>query len=270
MAYFENRDKADAELARIKNAIDNQTVDTNDLESLCALAASVKWGGLMYSSKVILPIISSILNLRINPTKKGFLMLYNSELENQYTYTYNINSTLMNYAELLIAYGYQFTYEDFLVLVSNGYWIDNIERFQFKFDNRYLEACQKSHIYPVDPYTVGLAYTQACLHAACENGNETQIKTIHKTVPYDLTSLHMICKNSGVSKIVTDMLKTLELDVICIENLCLNANGNQSLILKLLEKYKIKPTLTSIKNVCQSSGSGKQIIIALIDAIEKN
>ena len=54
--------------------------------------------------------------------------------------------------ELFINYGYTFTYDDFIFSVEEGVFIDNVQRFKFVFDERFLDICHERHYYPAYNY----------------------------------------------------------------------------------------------------------------------
>ena len=77
--------------------------------------------------------------------------------------------------DIMILYGYQLTTDDVHNAVKKGYYINNINRFNFKFDDKLIEECYASNYFPYPD--LNLKPSMECLRMEChKTSNMPKIK----------------------------------------------------------------------------------------------
>jgi hypothetical protein len=92
------------------------------------------------------------------------------------THSIKAISDLVN---IILKYNYNLEYNDILVLTKNFIQINQIERYNIKFDSKFLEICSEAGFYPT--YNHGTTPDIKCLQKECsKSGNITAIKELIK------------------------------------------------------------------------------------------
>lgn len=127
--------------------------------------------------------------------------------------------------DILVNYGYIITYEDVLLATENRIFINNIDKFNIKFDTRYTKLCTTIGIYPYDT-----------------------------NVSPDIECLEIECKKSGNYAQIQSMIKKFKLipNSCCLENACSVKNNTKTL--DILLKYDIAVTKKSLTNLVSPYG----------------
>lgn len=135
------------------------------------------------------------------------------------------NSDANEIINLFIGAGYIIKYKDFVLAVKAGVEINDIERFDIKFDDNFTEECSKVGFFP---YNIKYKPTLALLRNEC-------------------------LKPQNHSRIIK-LCETINPDIICLRNACSNIETSKT-IDYLLEEKKIKPDIMCLLNICKSSTS---------------
>lgn len=140
--------------------------------------------------------------------------------------------------ETLIAYGYKVTYENVLSAIEHKKYVNDIERFNIKLDEKYLEACSKAGYYP---YESDVLPGVACLEKEClKSGNLTVIRQLFVKNP-SLKPSKQCLINACTLKSNLQTLKFLVskggvLDIECV-NAFITQFGNSMLQYIMNEAY---------------------------------
>ncbi|ARF09159.1 SWIB/MDM2 domain protein [Catovirus CTV1] len=202
-------------------------------------------------------IIHFILSNKILPTEKCFINILKSRSQDSLIFgrnrkkTNNPNPLKTELIEVLVLYGFKLTYENLLLATQHHVYINNIEQFDIKFDEKFLEKCSEFSFYP--NYNIkNLKPNVVCLENEClKMGN---IKTITKIVESGITpttkALQNACtftKNNVVIKYLID--KGAKVDIKCIKN-CSDKINNVTLscIVNEYEKQLNKSSDNNINN----------------------
>ncbi len=170
--------------------------------------------------------IDKILQYRITPTKECLDNVFANGGYNHYSGRVYENPHCKNIAsiiDLLIANGYQLTYDDVLTALTKGLYINDIERFGFEFDDRLLETCAAYSYYPYPD--LPLKHTIKCLEIEC--GKSGNLPAIRKLV------------KQGVLPNMT-----------CLENAC-NHKSNKSVVEYLINKCDMRPNAKCFQNIAK-------------------
>jgi hypothetical protein len=151
-------------------------------------------------------ILEDILNYKIIPTEECFQIA----LSNYYDKSYIIN--------LFIDYGYIFTYESFLKVTEKHIFINNIEKYDFTFDERFYSLCERVKFYP--EYSMLKDCKINLLRNACR-------------------------KREPLSKIKALVKSGIKPDMICLENAC--RHKNNTALVSYLINLGIVPTIDCLK-----------------------
>ena len=135
------------------------------------------------------------------------------------------NSDANEIINLFIGAGYIIKYKDFVLALKAGIEINDIERFDIKFDDNFTEECSKAGFFP---YNIKYKPTLALLRNEC-------------------------LKPQNHSKVIK-LCETINPDIICLRNACSNIETSKT-IDYLLEEKKIKPDIMCLLNICKSSTS---------------
>lgn len=169
-------------------------------------------------------IINRILMCKVTPTKECFTRLINTcHLGyNKVKESYNSKEVAL-IIDSLVAHGYILTYDDVFKATQHGCIINDINRFNIKFDNAYIEMCSTIGFYPYD--NIAIKPTMKCLYSECQRGNNVQ----------------------NIKKLISQGVKP---DVECLKKACDNTNNLQN-IKYLIEVQHIKPDIECLKELAK-------------------
>lgn len=209
--------------------------------------------------------IKLFLDLKIIPTSICFKKIVSNEDISGYGYRrsrylgktnkYNDISKLV---DLLINYGYKPTYDDIVVATRNHIKINNIELYDIKLDEKFLEVCAEYNYYPYQLKDINP--TTKCLEKACtKSGNLTAIKDLVKNnVKPNTQCLREACKHKNNLQTIKFLIQHgAKPDLECIENIS-NVLGNRSLLF-IINEYK---KTGNIKKDNEDKKDDKYIVIS--------
>lgn len=168
-------------------------------------------------------LIIKLLNYKLIPNKTCFKNIFSSL---EYTFNkwlsindapYSIDNNKVMYREslelleILLNHSYDLTYEDILYLVSIHVKVDDISRFAFDFDIRYLEECFKANYFPYDIDPNLIEPSLECMYRECGVYDDGRItwSTENQIIP-DNTCTENLCKSEdNISAIIAIPLKFL-------------------------------------------------------------
>lgn len=137
--------------------------------------------------------------------------------------------------DMLITNGYKVTLDDVLDALENGYYINDIKRFNLKLTHEFIDRYYEIGYFPY---------------------KDLDIKPT-------LSTLKTECKKSGNLSTIKALVKQgLEPNLECLQNAC-SVGSNIGTIRYLLEDKKIKPDLQCIKNLANSLNSNSQLNLLL-------
>lgn len=170
-------------------------------------------------------VIEKILSYKIEPDQKCFEALQDDSHYHGYHVKQSRDAVLVaELIDLLIAHGYKLTHNDVQNSLKKGYYINNIKRFNFNFDKKFVEECYSMGYFPYQD--LGIKPSIDLLRIECrKTGNITTIKKLVK--------------------------QGLEPDIDCLRDAC-RMKSNLANIRYLIEVKKIKPDLQCIKNISQA------------------
>lgn len=187
------------------------------------------------------------LDLKINPTKECFKTLVTNDYYSGYGNRYYAHrkkyskvddmDDINNLIDLLVSYGYKPDYDDVVLATKNNIKIKNIELFEIKLDEKFLELCAELNFYPYK--FTDIKPNVKCLEQACKkSGNLTAIKNFVKGgLKPDISCLQAACKKrSNLATIRFLVGQGVTPDFACIRN-CGETLGNKTLSF-LLQLYK--------------------------------
>jgi len=171
-------------------------------------------------------LIQMILLCKLTPNKECFKALFDS----YHSYNSTKESTeVANLIDMLVQHGYIVTYDDVITALEHKCKINNIKRFNIKFDGKFLEKCSTSGYYPYTQKEIGVSPTIECLRI--ESGK------------------------AGNTKVMKELVKSgLKPDIECLRNACKNRN-NITNIRYIVEKHNIKPDVQCVKNIVRTLGN---------------
>jgi len=165
-------------------------------------------------------IIEKIVTHKIKPDQACFTGLISG---NHWQKPANDAVQIAELIDLIILYGYQLTTDDVINAVNKGYYVNNIKRFNFNFDDKLIEACYASKYFPYPD--LNLKPSMECLRKECR-------------------------KTSNIPKIKELVKQGLKPDLDCLRDAC-KRNKNFSNIKYLVTTCKIKPDFECIKNIAK-------------------
>jgi len=184
-------------------------------------------------------ILIKILSYKIKPTKECFNQLI-TPLPSSYsrnarrakilqTEKNNHQTKVAELIDILIAHGYTLTKEDITDALENEYYINSIQRFNFKLDEKFIEKCYQKNYFPYKD--LNLKPNIQCLRDACKiKANLKNIKELVK--------------------------QGLEPDIECLRNACGFRSGNVPVVRYLVEVKKLKPDIECIKQISRTINNG--------------
>lgn len=115
-----------------------------------------------------LPLIKFLLDNKIEPDKETFKNIFNSNFNKE-----NIQLVI----DYIISYGYKIDYEDVLLATKYKIQINNIQNFNIKFDQKFVELCSEIGFYP--KYNIKIKENIKCLENECSrDSNYNKIKEL--------------------------------------------------------------------------------------------
>lgn len=174
-------------------------------------------------SRLNLDLINKILHYKIVPNQECFNALLQHQRVNYY-YADKQSTDAFKVAKLidvLIYNGYKITYDDVVFALEHGCFINDIQRFDFKFKTDFLERCAVLGYYPYP--NLDIKPTLKCLEVEC--GKANNVPNIKK----------MLASNPD-----------LKPDVKCLEKAC-DHRSNITNIRYLVEVHGVKPNNECLK-----------------------
>lgn len=170
--------------------------------------------------------IKIILDNKIKPTSKCIneLLFDDNNLDDT-----DENDTITEIINLLTSYGYVLTYDDVTNITKKKHKINNIKKYNIKFDDKFMTLCSNIHYFPYDY-------------------EEIDIK-------FGISDLQYQCGRSYNSETIKKMIEEYQIvpDTICLENAC-KVKNNISVISYLIKNCHVPPTMQCIKNYNYHSG----------------
>jgi hypothetical protein len=179
-----------------------------------------------------MPIVKLALENKIKPTAECFNAIIKGTKVNPYygnRYNrYNAPNKQLesDIIELLIQFGYQVTYDNVVEATRNFIKINDIDRFDIKLDEKFLEVCAEVHYYP---YKLDIAPTTKCLEKECtKSGNITIIKEIiSKGVKPDSACLEQACKHKANLATIKYLVEHgAKMNVDCLKAIATTVGGS--------------------------------------------
>jgi ribosomal protein L12E/L44/L45/RPP1/RPP2 len=176
-------------------------------------------------------VIEKIISYKIVPNKKCFDALIG---EKYHYYGRHVQKAkdadlIAELIDLLITAGYKLTLKDVTNALENGYYVNDIKRFDFKIDQKFVDKCYETGYFPY---------------------NNLDVKP-------SLDCLRAEFRKSGNIKTIRQLVKQgLEPDIDCLRDAC-KIRVNQANIKFLLEDKNIKPDLECIKNLANAIGNNQ-------------
>ena len=111
---------------------------------------------------------------------------------------------------LLIKYGYKLSYDNLLEATKHRLTIKDVDEFNFKFDDRFMDLCCKTKFHP--NYKIDIAPTLDQLLKLCSYGNLTEIKKmVESGIKPTSSCLEESCKLPMNLHIIKYLIKLLPL-----------------------------------------------------------
>lgn len=172
--------------------------------------------------------IKTLLQCKINPTKECFKAVlephgypWRSD-----TYGYPVRYSrkfkeqqVAEIIDIIILYGYKIDYEDVILALSKGFYINDIHRFDLDLGSDFLEKCT---YYNYHPYDIDIKPTSKCLEIECgRTGNLKAVKElISKGAEPNIECLRTACKNKSNKPTIEYLVEKHGLvpDIKCIKN----------------------------------------------------
>jgi len=187
-----------------------------------------------------------LLDNKIVPNNKCIPALFSKEIKsfidlsnyNKFTVSketpYSIKDSgsikkLSDLVNIILKYNYNLEYNDLLFLTKNFIQINGIERYNIKFDSKFLEVCAEAGFYP--NYNHGINPDIKCLQKECgKSGNITAIKDLIKKYKFKPDNICM--QNACRIKANLPVIRYLQeqgapVDEIAVRNITY-ATGNTS------------------------------------------
>ncbi len=183
--------------------------------------------------------IDFLLDNKIIPTKKCIKELFSTdisfkhicqEIQKQKPYSQKDTIVINKYKTILVKfinYNYNITYDDVLLAIEYFITIPHIEKFNIKFDSKFIQKCSDIGFYP--DYNHNMKADVICLQKECmKSGNITIIREL-----------------VNKQKIMPDS--------VCLENAC-KVRSNLPVIRFLVEKGA-KPSIKSLQNIIHANAN---------------
>jgi chromatin remodeling complex protein RSC6 len=217
--------------------------------------------------------IKYFLDLKLRPTKICFKnIIQGKHCKHKYNYNINYNQRLMtekgliltNIVDILINYGYVPTYEDILYATKEHVKINNIELYDIKFNEKYIDICIEEKFYPYE--VAEIKQTITYLEKTCrKSGNLSAIKqaVISGIVPNEQCLLNAATYKSNIHTMKFLVSHGAPVTLNVLEIMC-NTIGNKTL-LYILDEYKKNINKANINN---EYNKNKEIKVNIADENE--
>lgn len=188
-------------------------------------------------------IIKLFLDLKLIPNNECFNNVVAMNKPNKYCdhsrrIKNNINKKqIADIVDLLVEYGYKITYDDIIFATINQIKLNNIEFYNIKLDEKFLEVCAEHNFYPYQ--LKNISPTIKCLEKACKKlGNLTAIKSmVNNGIKPNTECLRQACKYKNNLQTIKFLISHgAKPDLKCLENIS-QVISNKSLS-TVLEEYK--------------------------------
>jgi len=181
-------------------------------------------------------IIEKILSYKIKPDHECFEALIGDDCYRRHRVQQSKDADhIADLIDLLVSYGYQLTLTDVFNALQNGYYVNNIKQYDFKFDKDFIKKCYDIGYFPY---------------------KDIEVKP-------DIEFLRAECRKSGNLKNIKQLVKQgLEPDFNCLRDAC-RVGSNIGTIRYLIEVKKIEPDLQCIKNLAETLNSNSQLKLLL-------
>ena len=180
-------------------------------------------------------IIEKILSYKIKPDHECFEALIGDSYHRHRIQQSKDADHIADLIDLLVSHGYQLTLTDVFNALQNGYYINNIKQYDFKFDKDFIKKCYEIGYFPY---------------------KDIEVKP-------DIELLRQECRKSGNLKNIKQLVKQgLEPDFQCLRDAC-RVGSNIGTIRYLIEVKKIDPDLQCIKNLAETLNSNSQLKLLL-------
>jgi len=193
--------------------------------------------------------IEFFIDNKIMPNSECILLVFSREFVN--TKNINISDKLLQYLNininpdsnrqfkkyktlykkiinLILASGYKLTYDDLYLITQNHVIVDNIDKYDIQFDDKFVELCVDIGFYP----------------------------KYDKMIKPNINSLRNECNKYGNITMIRELIQkeTINPDEICLENAC-KYKGNNITIKYLINTHHVPITLKALQNVIHSNGN---------------
>lgn len=180
-------------------------------------------------------VVEKMLSFKIKPDKSCFDTL----IRGNYNRPAKDANLVANIIDILIQYGYTLTMDDVICALKQGYYVNNIKRFNFTFDDAFSTTCYKVNYFPYKE--IELVKTMECLRIECR-------------------------KTKNIKKIKDLVAQGFKPDIECLRDAC-KLNMNFANINYLVKGCKIKPDFDCIRNIAKGLRSAG--LDLLIDEYDK-
>jgi len=135
------------------------------------------------------------------------------------------NSDANEIINLFIGAGYIIKYKDFILAVKAGVEINDIERFDIKFDDNFTEECSKAGFFP---YNIKYKPSLGLLRNEClKPKNHSNVIKLCETINPDIICLRNACSTIETSKTIDYLLeKKIKPDIMCLLNICKSSTSS--------------------------------------------
>ncbi len=179
------------------------------------------------------PMALHLLDCRIEPTRDVYRAIIDAS-SSVYGRNFAGNcEQIAEFIDIIVSFGYKPDYEDVLYALEYKCYINDIERFNIKFKDDFMEKCSEYQCYPYS--NIRIKPTLKCLQIECKRTNNLTI----------------------IRKLVKGGLKP---NIVCLRDAC-NSSSNVPTIRYLIDKHKLKPDIECIKNIAKYCGNNNLNII---------
>lgn len=185
-------------------------------------------------------LIEEILKFKILPDTNTFNSLIGTSYLSYGKYKGSTDvKFIASIIDLLIQYGLIIDIDHVYSAMKKGCIINDINRFNLNFDNKYIELCTELDFYPYP--NINISPTMKCLHYECKKpSNVAKIKKLIKSgLKPDITCLRLACDTrSNVGNIKFLIVDCgIKPDLECLKNIIKhNSNASVNIVLDHYER----------------------------------
>jgi len=150
--------------------------------------------------------------------------------------TYLSRKLIAGVIDKLFSNGYILSYDNLLCATRHGVTINDIEKYNFTFDDRLIDACVYANM---NPYRL-----------------KASVKM-----------LECLCKYQRIAKIKTLIISGVKPNIVCLQNACALSNNNEAV--DLILKTGVVADETCVRAICGHTNAGIQIAKSYFEAIAK-